>query len=168
MAKGQFWDDTFEKLAELGTSTVKKSGKSVKQTFNPLQIFEAPSEQSAEQKKQMEKLKKKDHTPLDFQKLQETYQDQDEKKTAELRNRLFQLVKKGEEEELVKRKREREQQGQQELQEKEAKKKKEEEQKKLQEQSETPRGKERKSILAPKKRVVRESQAEFKPSGTKN
>ena len=36
MAKGKLLEDTFEQLAELGSSTAKKTVKQVVQTLNPL------------------------------------------------------------------------------------------------------------------------------------
>lgn len=169
MAKSNFLDDTFEKLAELGLSTAKKTGQAVNKTFNPLKALEKSNNDlrnKEAEKVAQEQAKKTGHTPLDFDRLEERYQDQDKKKEADLRNRLFQLIK-GEEKELIeRRKQEKQQQEQQLLQEKEERRKKEEE-KRMWEDSDVPQGKERKSILAPKKRVQKEH-AEFKPSTGKS
>ncbi len=102
MPKGNFFDDTFEKLAELGVSTVKKSGTAVKQTFDPLKLAEKAAGANTLQDKGMEKLEKgqsqkQKHTPLDFDKLQKQYQNQDQLKADALHYRLFQLVKGGDE-----------------------------------------------------------------------
>ncbi|QQG43962.1 MAG: hypothetical protein HYW86_03790 [Candidatus Roizmanbacteria bacterium] len=169
MAKGQFWDDTFEKLAELGASTAKKTGQAVTKTFNPLQAFEpaAPIPTPEEQQKLNEGMKNKDnHSKLDFEKLQKKYQYQDEQKEDALRQRLFQLVKNDEKEAVERNKQEKEQKEKQELQEQEEKKKKQQERIQQEQSAETPRGKERKSIFSKKKQAQKEH-AEYKPSSGK-
>lgn len=169
MPKGSFLDDTFEKLAELGVSTVKKSGAAVKQTFDPLKLAEK-TVGSTQQDKGMEKLEKgqsqkQKHTPLDFDKLQKKYQDQDTIKMDTLRNRLFQLVKSGDEKILQEKKQEEAQKKQKELYELQEKKRKEEERKRIEQQA-IPQGKTRRSIFSAKK-VAKREQAEVKPAAGK-
>lgn len=169
MAKGNIINDTFEQLAELGVSTVKKTGQSVKQTFNPLQIFEAESDKQSpenKQKSQKELGTKNNHTPLDFDKLGGQYQTQEKQKEEALRQRLFQLVKGDEKRAVEERKQEKKQQEQAEIREVQEKNKRIEAQKQ-QSYMETPKGKERRSILSKKKKVTQE-QAEFKPSTGKS
>ncbi len=168
--KGGFLSDTFEKLAELGTSTVKKSASAVKQTFDPTKIVEKVTGAQSSQDKGIEQLekgqsKKQKSTPLDFKKLQNKYQDQDSQKAEVLRQRLFQLVKRGDEELLERKKQEELQKKQQEVYQQQEKKRKEEEKKRL-ESSAIPEGKVRRSIFSPKK-VAKRQQAEVKPASGK-
>jgi len=171
MAKGSFFNDTFEKLAELGTSTSKKTTKTVSQTFSPLKISEkilgldsdpSPVNQEKIAQKQSDK-----HTPLNFEKLKESYAKQDAKKQEELKNRLFQLIKQGDARILQENEERR-------RQEKilEERKKEEEEHRRRQlqqadEQEIIPRGKIRRSIFSPKK-VAQKHHTEIKPSIGKN
>jgi len=90
MPKGTILGDTFEQLAELGASTAKKTVKSVAQTFNP---FDQKSEGKTPEKAKTDK----DHTPLDFNKLKNKYQDKDKLLAENLKNRFFQNVKREDE-----------------------------------------------------------------------
>lgn len=166
MPKGKLLEDTFEQLVELGHSTAKKTVKSVAQTLNPLSgSSNAEKNTSANSlKEQAEKLKnKKDsHTPLDFDKLQKKFQDKDKIKTEALRNRLFQMVKQGDEKIITEhRQKELEKKRQQAYLEQEKKRK--EEEKKKQQGSAIPMGKIRKTIFSPKKTAERQH-AETKPA----
>ncbi len=170
MAKGTFWSDTFEKLEELGTSTVKQSAKQVAQTFNPVKIFEKATGQDKGDQG-MEKLekgsgKKDNHTPLDFETLKGKYENQDKQKTEALRQRLFQLVKTGEERQLDKKKQEEEEKKRKEEYLLQDKKRKEAEKKRQEQMAGTPHGKERRSIFSAKKMAKRE-QTEVKPASGK-
>lgn len=171
MAKGQFWDDTFEKLAELGTSTAKKTVKSVGKIVNPLQALDKSSDnsQQAQQEKIAEEAKRNpNHTPLDFKQLQEKFGKSDEQKAEELRNKLFHMVKNAEKESTERGKQETQQKEQQEIREKEEKERKEKEQHQ-QQSGGAPHGKVHKSILGGgRKKASMEQLAEFKPSSTKN
>lgn len=163
---GQFWDDTFEQLAELGKSTTKKAGQAIVQTFSPLKLIEQTfsSQNSKEQSSGSRESgeKKPSHTPLDFEKLQQKYQKQDEAKLEQARQRLFSLVKKGEQEAIERRKKEEQEKLQKEYYQKQ--KEKEEEQKRKSEHEEIiPRGKARRSIFSPKK-FAQKQHAEIKPS----
>lgn len=170
MPKGSFLEDTFEKLAELGVSTVKKSGVAVKQTFDPLRLAEKTVGSNTPQDKGMEKLEKgqsqkQKHTPLDFDKLQKKYQDQDAIKMDTLRNRLFQLVKGADEKILQEKKLEEQRKKQKEVYELQEKRRKEEERKRIEQQA-IPQGKIRRSIFSAKK-VAKREQAEVKPAAGK-
>jgi len=168
MQKGSFTSDTFEKLAELGTSTVKKSASAVKQTFDPTKIFEKVVGIEQPKDKGIEKLekgqsKKQNHTPLDLKKLQSKYEDQDKVKQQVLRQHLFQLVKRSGED-VVERKKQEELEKKRKLTyEEEEKKQKAEEKKKLEQMQTIPMGKIRRSIFSPKK-VAKREQAEVKPA----
>ncbi len=170
MTKPGFFDDTFEKLVELGSSTAKKTGKSLAQTFSPLRLLEKAvglDTNQADNQNKEKNVGKDSHTPLNFKRLKEKYDQQDKQKEMALRNRLFQLVKQGEEKEMERKKQEemaKKQQEEREKAEKERKKKLEEQQ---QAQELIPRGKIRRSIFSPKK-AAQQKHAEFKPAGSKN
>ena len=154
MTKPGFWDDTFEQIVELGQSTVKQGAKAVSQTFSPIKLFERAAGKSQNPhdkgKEQLDEAKKKSNssTPLDFEKLQEKYQDQDKSKMESLRNRLFHIVKQGEEKVL-------EQKKQQNIQQEQA-----------QQAFDEPRGKVRQSIFS-RKKVAKRQQTEVRPSAGK-
>jgi hypothetical protein len=172
MAKGQFWHDTFEQIAELGGSTAKKTVKAVTQTLNPLNTLTPSTETlSKEQQEKMKSEAKKNNnsTPLDFNKLQQTYQDQDKIKEDALRRRLFQLVKDDEKKVIETNKQEKAQKEQQEAQDDVNKKKHLEEKNRQTESGSSPKGKERKSVLGGgKKKASMEQHAEYKPSTGKS
>src|SRR3990167_10228161 len=139
MTKGKLLDDTFEQLVELGSSTAKKTVKSVAQTLNPFSSQSViPSEADlstggeAESRnlKTSEVKKAKNHTPLDFQKLQNKFQDKEKVKTEVLRNRLFQMVRQGDERLLMEKRQKELEKKRQEIYLEQEKKRKEEEKKK--------------------------------------
>lgn len=177
MHKGSFLNDTFEKAIEAGQSMAKSGGKQLKQTFSPAQMIgnaigiakeggRTNAVGGAESMGNVEAKGIKESTALDFEKLQKKYQNQDKSQTDALRNRLFQLVKSGEEKVYSEKK-------QMEAQEKrdaaylEQEKKRKEAEKQHQAQTTTePQGKEKQSVLAPrkKKKGVQPSPTEIKPS----
>lgn len=162
--KPGFFKDTFEQLVELGTSTGKKVGQSVAQTFSPLKIAEkiTHSQSSCVQSPENPKSRKDNHTPLNFEKLQEQYQEEDEKRTAALRQRLFQLVKR-DEEKILERKHQEEAEKKRKAAYEEELKKREKEKKKQEHQQEIPRGKIRRSIFSPLK-VAKRQTTETRPA----
>lgn len=164
MAKGKLLEDTFEQLVELGHSTAKKTVKSVAQTLNPLNGLTGSENNNSqnEVKSQMEKLKNKNnHTPVDFDKLQNKFKDKDKMKAEALRNRLFQMVKQGDEKLIMEKRQKELEKIRKEEYEKQEKKRKEKE--KYQHVDDIPRGKIRKSIFSPKKSAERQH-AETKPA----
>jgi hypothetical protein len=172
MPKTGFWDneEILGELLELGKSTVKNTGQQLKQTFSPLKILEGiigvGNESHLIEKNDKNELKREQNsTPLDIEKLSKKYQEQDKQKEEFLRQRLFQLVKRGEEEALqIKKQQEAEKQRMEAYQ--EQKKRKEEERKRQEGLVEAPKGKIRRSIFSPKKMVQRQ-QAEVKPASGK-
>ena len=172
MAKTSFWrDEILGELLELGKSTAKKSVQQIGQTFSPLKIFEgvvnkSNNNDSSLEKKSKEEAKKQNNTPLNFEKLQEKYQSQDKQKEESLRQRLFQLVKRGEEEVLEREKQKEAEKQRIEAYKEQEKKRKEEERKRQEASLEAPRGKIRRSIFSPKK-VAQRQQAEVKPAAGK-
>lgn len=165
MPKGNLFEDTFEQLVELGQSTAKKTVKSVAQTFNPLSIFDNQIDRRTDSvddpNKRTESVKKNNHTPLNFEKLQKKFQNQENMKTEALRKRLFQMVKQGDEKVLMEKRQKELEKRRREEYEKEEKKRKEKE--KEQQSADIPLGKIRKSIFSPKK-VAERSRAETKPA----
>lgn len=149
MAKGGFFEDTFEKI------------------LDPLQMLDQVTGQSSSDRgiEQTEKgrSKKQKHTPLEFQKLQKKYQDQDKMKVDALRQRLFQIVKRGEEKVLMEKRQEEMEKKRKETYEEMEKKRKEEEKKRREAAQFIPQGKIRRSIFSPKK-VAKREQAEVRPS----
>jgi len=175
MKKGGFWNDTFEKALEAGQSMAKSGGKQLKQTFSPAQMLknafsaEGTADLPAEVPPRGTKEgvgKGKQSTPLDFVKLQEKYQNQDKSKTDALRNRLFQMVKSGDEKIMMEKKQKEEEKKRQEAYQEHEKKRKDAEKQRQAQMSGEPQGKERQSILAPKKKkkAPLPSVAEIKPS----
>lgn len=165
MVKGKFLDDTFEQLAELGKSTAKQTVKSVAQTFNPLSFFERKLDNNSqpliEQLKNQEQSQRKNHTPLNFERLSEKFRQQEKARTEALRQRFFQMVKKEEEKVLQEKKQQELQKQRQEEYERQEK----ERQKKEKQENFTPipMGKVRRSIFSPKK-IAQRSHTETKPS----
>ena len=168
MAKGNILHDSFEQLAELGKTTAKQGAKQVGQTFSPLKLLEHASGKNQDvndkEKEQIDELKKKKDasTPLDFDKLQKKYQNQDKLKTESLRNRLFQMVKREDEKSLERKKAEEQEKKRKEEYEKQEKKKQLAQQQQVQ-SAEIPQGKQRRSIFSPKKAAQR-NVAETRPA----
>jgi len=187
MPKGNILDDTFEQLVELGQSTAKKTGQAMKQTFGPKALWNSAfgksddKTQSSEKQggpalrsfseggrtSEVERAKRSEKsTPLDFQNLQKKFETKDKVKADRLKNRLFQLVKSGEEKVWEEKKQEKIQKERQEVLEGQEKKRKEIEKRKVDEQTGIPKGKERRSIFS-RKKVVQRERAEFKPASGK-
>lgn len=159
--------DSFEQLEEFGRDTARQTVKSLKDTFNPINIIKESFFQPPQSPQSLESSlsSKQKHTPLDFEKLKNKYQDQEKAKTQALKNRLFQLVKGGEEKLLWEEKRKKKEKEQQLVLQEQEKKRREEEQKRVQTQA-IPQGKKRRSIFSAKKVAARE-QMEVKPSSGK-
>jgi hypothetical protein len=174
MAKGNLLEDTFEQLVELGQSTAKKSAQQVAATLNPLKLVQtALGQENAHESNQINKSqsfesvkKGKDHTPLDFKKLQEKFKDKEKMKVGELRNRLFQIVKREDEKSLERKKMEEADKKRREEYLAQEKKRKEQEKKQQEQQGNIPKGKIRRSIFSPKKTAERQH-AELKPASGK-
>jgi hypothetical protein len=173
MPKTGFWDneEILWELFELGKSTVKNTGQQLKQTFSPLKILEGivggGNESPSIEKNDKNELKREQNsTPLDTKKLRQKYQEQDKQKEEALRQRLFQLIKRDEEESLQRKKQQEAEKQRMEAYKKQEKERKEEERKRQEALVDTPKGKIRRSIFSPKK-VVQRQQAEVKPAAGK-
>ncbi len=172
MAKGKLLTDTFEQIAEFSQSTVKKSFESVTKTFSPLNLIEFTksvySDELSEQVKNHEKTNSP-YTPLDFNRLSESYQKQDSQKEDQIKKRLHQQFHQrllSQEEKILAEKKAQ-------IREKEKKEeqlkfeRQKQQQRRIQEQSIIePQGKKRRSIFSPKK-VIQQNQAEYKPASGK-
>ncbi len=165
--KRTFIGDTFEQLADTTTSTGKKVASSVSQTFNPLDSINNEKQMQGQiaiekAKEKMEK-KKKNHTPIDLQNFEKNYKEQDEKKAEELRQRLFKLVREGEDEAYEEKKGKEGERKKKEEEEEQQKKRRKDEEKRQQEDGSLPKGKQRRSIFSPKKKS-QEQHTEYKPT----
>lgn len=161
MPKGKILQDSFEQIVELGQTTATKGAKQAAQTFSPLNILENLT--TSRTPKPIETEKKKDsHTPIDLGSLKNNYEAQDKQKENVLRNKLFRLVKSGDEQELEKKKSESRQKTAQEQREEQEKIERE---KRIRESQSgnVPQGKQRRSIFSPKAKAQREH-AETRPA----
>ncbi len=165
MAKGTILGDTFEQLAELGQSTAKKTVKSVVQIVNP---FDKTSEiQNAKHPESLESLKNpNNHTPVDFDKLKNKFQDKDKLKVEALRNRLFQIVKREDEKTMERKDMEVAQKKGQEENEIQEKKRKEQQQKIQGQQIGMPTGKAKRGFMS-RKKISEQQHVENKPASGK-
>lgn len=164
--KKTFISDTFEQIADTGVGSAKQSMKAVKQTFDPFSKMPESKGMSQSEKMSMtqrEILGKKDnHTPIDLKELEKKYDDQDKKKQDVLRQRLFKLVSEGTE--LAYHEKDKKMQEKKRDEEKEEQdKKKAQAKRRSQDEGAIPRGKQRRSILSPKKKA-QQQHTEYKPS----
>jgi len=160
-SKGTFVSNVFENLEDLGKSTVKKSVSAVKNTFNPVDLIGKAVGMEVDNR-----IKNKNTTPLDLKKLQEKYQDKDKVKLDAYRQKLFQLVKSGEEKVFNEKKQEQTKKQQQETYSDEEKKKQQQKTPKFEESQ----GKVKKSILGnrhKKANVALERSVEYKQNAGK-
>lgn len=160
MAVKKIIQDAFEQVAETGRDMAKSSVKQVRETFSPWEMirnsFDADSAQKKGPDSQLNALKEKagksGHTPLDFDRLQKSYQNQDKAKADALANRLFQLVHQQDERRLMESKQKAAEKIQMETYKEADDKRRREDQLRIQSQSSAPQGKERRSILGGKKK----------------
>ena len=167
MAKGNILSDTFEQLAELGSSTAKKTVKSVAQIVNPFDNAKTSAVgQEQNTGKTAEVKRGKDHTPLDFDKLKNKFQDKDKLQAEALKNRFFQIVKREDEKILERKKMSEEQKKRQEEYEAQEKKRKEQQQKVQEQQGGMPTGKTKRGVMS-RKRSSEQQHVENKPASGK-
>ncbi|OGK13925.1 hypothetical protein A3C98_01440 [Candidatus Roizmanbacteria bacterium RIFCSPHIGHO2_02_FULL_37_15] len=165
-------EDSFEKLVEQGSTQAKKAAKTVvkqvSSTISSTKMWEQILGVDSNGDKTGAVKEKKgetasNHTPLNLEKLGKSYQDLESQKTEILKQRLFQLVKRGEEQVLQDKKKEEQEKKQKEFFESQEKERIEEQKKKQEQVAEIPKGKVRRSIFSPKK-VAQRQHAELKPS----
>lgn len=160
MAVKKIIQDAFEQVAETGRDMAKSSVKQVQETFSPWDMirnsFEAKADNKNGPESQLnnmkEKMRKGGHTPLDFDRLQKSYQNQDKAKADALASRLFQMVKQQDERSLMASKQKAAEKAQMDAYTESDKKRRKDEQLRIQSQSGAPQGKERRSILGGKKK----------------
>jgi len=169
-SKGTLKSNILESIETLGRDTAKGSLDALKKTFNPLELIGKAAGLETKTSDPKEKTKnRKNHTELDFEQLQKQYDNNDKSKLDAYRQKLFQLVKSGEEKAITEDKQEKQQQAKQET----INQKQQEEQKKkrINAQSQTgPIGKLRKNILGGGKRkanVQLEQSVEYKQNAGK-
>src|SRR3989344_8953594 len=141
MAKGKILQDTFEQVIELGQSTAVKGVKQTAQTFSPLNILENLTSAGSNKPKTETDKKAEGHTPIDIDGLTKSYEQEDKKKENDLRNRLFNLVKAGEDQEMQKKKSEEREKSVQEQREEQQKAEEEKKKRNAQILGEIPQGK---------------------------
>lgn len=167
MAKGSILSDTFEQLAELGSSTAKKTVKSVAQIVNPFDKAKTSAVgQEQNTGKTAEVKRGKDHTPLDFDKLKNKFQDKDKLQAEALKNRFFQIVKREDEKILERKDMEKAQKKRQEEYEVQEKKRKEQQQKIHVQQDDMPTGKAKRGFMT-RKKTSEQQHVENKPASGK-
>ena len=167
-------EDTIERLAEQGSTQAKKAAKTavkqIKQTFSPSKMWEqilGTSSVSSESSNATSEVKSNgNHTPLNFEKLGKKYQDTEAQKTEALRQRLFELVKSGDEKVLMDKKQKEQEKKRQEAYEAQEKKRKAEEKARQEQVGNIPKGKVRRSIFSHKK-VAERQHSEVKPASGK-
>ena len=159
--------DTFEQVAETWTGAVKQIPKAVVQVLNP--ISGLPESHGAQQDEGVQKAKREfedktdNHTPLDYEKLQGQYDVQDKQKQDALRQRLFKLVKEGEENAFEMKKKKEEDVKYQEEKENQEKDKRVDEKRRKDSDATLPRGKQRRGFVSRRKKTQDQHQ-EYKPS----
>lgn len=163
MAKGNILGDTFEQLAELGQSTAKKTIKSMAQIVDPF----SPNESNKSNLTNTPEFnQKKNHTPVDFDKLKNKFQDKDKLQAEALKNRFFQIVKREDEKILERKKMGEEQKKRQEEYEVQEKKRKEQQQKVQEQQGGMPTGKTKRGVMS-RKKSSEQQHVENKPASGK-
>ncbi|MFA6533211.1 MAG: hypothetical protein WCT22_04420 [Patescibacteria group bacterium] len=166
MTKNTILGDAFEQLAELGQSTAKKTVKSMAQIVNPFDNAKTsefnPEQNSA---RTSEVNRGKNHTPVNFDKLKNNFQDKDKLQADALSRQFFQNVKREDEKILQRQEMEVAQKKRQEEYEEQEKKKKEQQQKSQGQQiisvGKTKRG------VAVRKRTSEQQHVENKPASGK-
>jgi len=171
MAKTSFWrDEILGEILELGKSTAKKSTQQISQTFSPLKMIEKiggfHNTSSLIEKKDNNGEGLNNSTSLDFEKLEKKYQQQDKQKEEMIRQRLFQLVRQGNQETFQRYKQKEEEKERIKMYKEQEIRQKEQERRKQEASIEMPKGKIRRSIFSHKK-VAQRQQAEVKPASGK-
>ena len=169
--KRSFTSNVFEQLEDLGKSTVKATAQAVVQPLNPVKIIEniiSPGGKENPADAQMEKMKqeqqsKQSSTPLDFGKLTQKYQENDQIKLMAVRKQ-FNLIKEGEQKAIEERKREDEERKKKFALEEQEKRRRQQEQQRAQEAAPAPAGKERRTIGGVHKKKAQQLHQETKPS----
>lgn len=178
MAVKKIIQNVFEQVVDTGRDMAKSSAKQVKETFSPWDMIrnsfteeKASPDQNTQSKSKEVLGKGKNNTPLDFDKLQSQYANQDKQKIDVMKQRLFQLVKKDEEKTMMKGKQEKAQKEQSITQEEANARRREEEQRRRLMMSDAPEGKSgRGSALMGKKKKRKPTEpqpAETKPGSGK-
>ena len=180
MAIKKIIKNAFEQVYETGKDMAKSSAKQLGETLSPWEMIRnsfGDEKKSPENANQMSKSKLKEMqgnggagTPLDFDKLQKSYANQDQMKIASMKQRLFQMVKNEDTKTIQRKDQKIAEKKQIETQEIAEKRRREEEQRRFNSQSGAPEGKSGRgtALSGKKKRKPTEPQpAETKPGGGK-
>ena len=177
MALKKIIKNAFEQVYETGKDIAKSSVKQVAETLSPWDMIrnsfsEKKDSQTGQLKKTKEQMGKGgNNTPLNFDRLQKSYANQDQKKIEAMKLRLFQLVKKDEEKTMQKSKQTKAEKERTIVQEEAEKRRREEDRKRQAAMAGAPEGKsERGTALSGKKKKRKPTEpqpAETKPGGGK-
>jgi hypothetical protein len=173
--KGSALRDQFEQAMEMGKSTAQQPVKATSQILNPFkvvnEIISSPNslqqgDQGMEAAEQGQSQKPK-HTPLDFNKLDDTYKDKEKADMVAVQKRLFDLVKSDEQKAIGSAKKEKQEKLQQEQQEEQKKIQQQKAQQEQDSQSAAPQGKVRHTIGQAHKKAAQDSHQEVKANKAK-
>lgn len=177
MAVKKIIRDAFEQVFETGRDMAKSSAKQVAETLSPWDMIRNSfTEQKNGQKDQQQKAKEQmgkggNNTPLNFDKLQKSYANQDQKKIDSMKQRLFQMVKREDERTIQRSQQTKAEKERSEAQEEAEKRRREEERRRQNAMGNAPEGKSGRGTALmgkKKKRQATEPQpAETKPGGGK-
>lgn len=178
MALKKIIKNAFEQVYESSRDMAKSSAKQVKETFSPWDMIRnsftegsTGPDKIANQKQKEWQGKGGNNTPLNFDKLQKSYENQDQKKIKAVELRLFQIVKKDEEKTLQRNQQAKAEKERTIAQEEAEKRRREEERKRQAAMTGAPEGKnERGTALSGKKKKRKATDpqpAETKPGGGK-
>lgn len=171
MNKSSLLSDTFEEFIELGKSTAQKTGQTVKTlTVGTVKktgeaVVGSLSQDDVLSKQESQKTKT-NFTPLDKNRLDKQYQNQNAEKINAVRQELYRFLErqKQEEKKAVEERKQKETERKKTLEEEEIQKKKQQEAKT--QSVSLPKGKERKSIFSAKK-IAKRSQMETRADSGK-
>lgn len=152
-SKGTIKSNILESLETLGKDTAKGSFEAVKTTFNPLELLGKTGRLENKPAGSKEAFKNKNnYTKLDLKNLQEQYDNKTKAELNAYRQKLFQLVRSGEERSLTEERQKIDQQKQQENYSQQHQQEQKKKQQQAQQQIAGPRGKRRKYIFGGGKR----------------
>ena len=177
MAVKKIIKDAFEQVFETGRDMAKSSAKQVAETLSPWDMIRnsftetAHQDQNAQLKSKERQGRGGNNTPLNLDKLQKSYANQDQKKIDSMKQRLFQMVKREDERTMQRSQQTKAEKERTEAQEEADKRRREEERRRQGAMGNAPEGKSGRGTALmgkKKKRQATEPQpAETKPGGGK-
>jgi hypothetical protein len=168
MAVKKIIQNAFEQIRETGKDMAKSSAKQITETLSPWDMirnsFTEDKQTNQNPESQLKEMQGKGdkHTPLNFDKLEKSYADQDKKKMSEMQQRLFQLAKR-EEERSVSKSHQEKAEKERSINQEEFDKRRREDEKKRQQSFSAPQGK----LKGRRKKAAEPQPAETKPGSSK-